>query len=114
VAKNWWQSCLHSGRLRHRIDVEDATTPTDGETNPTYSTAIANLHAEVRETGGGEIIRGRQVEAGINAVITLRYRDDISPRQRIKYGSRYYNIVSQVDPSGLRRELVLSCKEVQP
>lgn len=105
---------LAPGRLRHKIDIESATTPTSGEPNPSYSTYARSLWAEVIETGGGEYIRGRQVEAHISALVTIRYRNDINPTMRIKYGSRYLNILSVIDPTGYRSELVLSCQEVQP
>ena len=110
------QQCsdIHSGSLRQRVDIQKPTTPTTGETTPTYGTLVNGVAAEVRETTGGEYIRGRQVEAGINAVLRMRYRSDITPDMRIKHGSRYYNIVSAIDPTGLRRELVINGKEVRP
>jgi SPP1 family predicted phage head-tail adaptor len=96
------------------VTIETAATPTDGEPNPSYTTLAANVPAEVIETGGGEYLRGRQIEAGVNAVVTIRYRDDITPRMRVKYGARYLNIESAIDPTGYRSELQLTCKEIQP
>lgn len=114
MASKQYPYCLHPGRLRQRITLEAAATPTDGETNPTYSTVASNIPAEVLEVSGGEYIRGRQVEAGLNAVITIRYRSDVTVQHRVKYGTRYLNIVSVKDPTGYRSEMVLDCKEVQP
>ena len=105
---------IHAGRLNQRIDIQDATTPATGESVPSYANHVTGLPAEVRETGGGEYIRGRQIEAGITAVITIRYRSDITPRMRVKYGSRKFGIVSVGDPTGMGVITVLSCKEAQP
>jgi len=101
-------------RLKHRVDIEEPTTPSTGETNPTYSALVRRVPAEVLETGGGERVRGRQIEAGIDAVITIRYRSDVTPVMRLKYGSRYFNIVRAIDRTGRTRALELLCKEVQP
>lgn len=100
-------------RLRHRVTIESATTASTGEPNPSYS-ALATVAAEVIETTGGEWIRGRQVEAGVNALVTIRWRDDVTPRMRVKYGTRYLNIESAIDPTGYRSEMLLACKEIQP
>lgn len=105
---------IHCGRFNHRIDLQNATTPTNGEIEPTYASYATNLPAEVMETGGGETIRGRQIEAGINAVVTLRYRSDVTPRMRVKWGTRYLGIVSIGDPTGQKIITMLSCKELQP
>lgn len=114
MASKDWPQCLHAGRLRQRVTIEQPTTPTNGETNPSYSTFVANVASEVIETSGGEYIRGRQVEAGVKALVTIRYRDGVIPTMRVKYGSRYLYIMSVVDPTGYKAELLLSCGEVQP
>lgn len=113
--QNPW--CLAPGRLRQRVSIQAATTPTDGEAGPTYATWLRNVPAEVIEAGGamaggGERVRGRMIEAGLSAVVTIRYRDDISPTMRLVYGTRYLNIVSVTDPTGYRMETVLTCKEL--
>ena len=106
--------CLTVGKLNRRITIETPTTPTDGETNPTYAVLAGNLAAEVMETTGGEYVRGRQIEAGIAAVIRIRWRSDITPVMRVRYGTRYLNILSAIDRTGTRSELEITCKEVQP
>ncbi len=103
---------MHCARLNQRVDIQAATTPTTGETNPSFAVHVANVPAEIRETGGGEYIRGRQVEAGVTAVITIRYRSDLSPTMRVRYGDRTLELVSVGDPTGHRVYLVLTCKEL--
>ena len=114
ASKNPYPYCLDPGRLRQRVTLEQATTPSSGETNPTYATYLSNVPAEVIETTGGEYVRGRQVEAGIVAMVTIRYRNGIYPTMRLRYGARYLNIVSCIDPTGYRSELLIQCREVQP
>lgn len=111
---NRYPYCIMPGQLRHRVTIESASELTTGEPNPTYTTLAASIPAEVIETRGGEYVRGRQIEAGIAAVVTVRYRSDITPDMRLLYGTRYLNIVSVIDPTGFRSVLELACQEVQP
>lgn len=108
-----------SGRFDKRVDIEQPTTPSTGETNPSYVALVRNVPAEVVETGGSqyggsEYVRGRQIEAGVDTVVTIRHRSDVTPVMRLKYGSRYLNITRVYDPTGTSAVLVLNCKEVQP
>ena len=46
----------------------------DGATNPTYSEEIlTSVPAEVRQVSGGEIIRGKTVEAITSFVVSMRW-----------------------------------------
>lgn len=109
-----YMGSLDPARLRELVDIQTATTPTTGETTPTYANLATGLWAEVLETGGSEYIRGRQIEAGISAIVTIRYRADVTPRMRVKWGSRYLYVVYAIDPTGQRVATELLCKEVQP
>ena len=99
--------------LREQIDLQDATTPTDGNIAPTYANHVTGLWAEVLETAGGEYLRGRQIEANVRAVITIRYRSDVTPRMRVKWGTRYLYVKTVHSAPG-RTYTVLDCSEVQP
>lgn len=99
-------------RLTQRVVLQKPTTPTDGETTPTFSD-VAPLRAEVVLTGGREYVRGRQVSAGTDAVVTIRHRAGVGTDWRFKWGTRFLNIVSAYDPDPdqSRNELVCECRE---
>ena len=88
MASKKFPYCIEPGRLRQRVNIETPTTPTNGEVAPTFSNLATGVPAEVLETSGGEYVRGRQIEAGISAVVTIRYRSDVTPNMRLKYGTR--------------------------
>jgi len=105
---------IEAGRLRrNRITIEQESSTQDelGQPVPTWTTVAANLPAEILGVGGGETIRGQQVDAGITSVVTIRYRSGLSPKMRIVHNSRNLNIAKVNDPDGFRRELLLHCSE---
>lgn len=56
---------------------------------------LVNLHAEFEHIGGTETFRGRQVEAGVNAVFEIRTPPvAIDPRFRVLCGDKAYEIIS--------------------
>ena len=68
--------------------------------------------------GGGENIRGQQVEAGVTSLVRIRYprgtRPAASMRLLIGTGAtqRVLNISRVLDKDGWQRELWLHCKEI--
>ena len=45
-----------------------------GQSNPVYTDKLAaNVHAEIIQVSGGEVVRGRQVEGVVSFVVTTRY-----------------------------------------
>lgn len=111
-----YKSKTRSGHFAgHRVRIEEATTPTDGETTPTWSTLVrgTSVPCHVIERTGNEHLFGNQVEATVTSMVRMSYRSDVTPRMRLVYGSRNLNIVSATDPTGRGLELTIMCKEVQ-
>jgi len=56
----------------------------DGDDAPSYtSDLVTGLWAEIESVSGSETWRGRQLEAGINYVVRLRYYSGILPTMRV-------------------------------
>lgn len=103
------------GQMRHRITLQVATESVDtsGQTIRTWAADLFKEPAQWIPTSGGETIRGKQIEAGINAVFIVRYRNDkYTPLKRISFDDRTYGIVHVKDIDGLRRYTQLECKAV--
>jgi len=102
------------GEMRHRIDVKTETTTQDGAGQPvvTLSTWLADEPAKFEPTSGGEGARGRQVEAGISAIFTVRYRDGYTPQMAVDIGGDRYWIVYVKPVQGMDRYRELHCKSV--
>ena len=106
------QPRLAAGRLRQFVTIKTPTTPTDGETTPSFATLTSDDRAEVKAASGSESLRGDQMEATVSTVVTMHYRTDLTPRMQIIHGSRTLEIVATFDPDGQQRETVCHCKEV--
>jgi hypothetical protein len=103
--------------LRERINVETATVDeSSGQPIRTWATTYASEPAKWTPTNGGEVINGKIVEAGVNAVFTIHRRDNISPvdmrithtNQSTTYGIAYVHPVG-----GGLRYLDLHCKTIK-
>lgn len=105
---------MQSGRLRNWITIQSRTLSQDalGGSVETWS-ALATVPANVRMVGQGEryIPSADQEVALVTHRVRMRYRDDVSPLNRIVYGTRVLDIESAVDPDGRSRELVCMCSE---
>lgn len=108
----WRPSKLRIGAMRERIDIQTATETTSdaGDVSRTWSNTYASQPAKFEPTSGGETLRGKQVEAGINAVFTIHYRSSITPEMQVVHGSTTYGIVYVRPVEGGRRYLELWCK----
>lgn len=111
---------MRIGPMRHRLTIQVATLEQDdhGEPIETWGNIATNPHvwANIRSRAAGErfISGAEQVQATVSHTISIRYRDDLTPvRTRLVDGSHYYYIENIIDPTGMARELVLMCSEVQ-
>lgn len=96
---------------RHRITVQSVVSTLDSSRQPvyTYATRFANEPAAFRQVSGGEKIRGRQIEAGTNAIFEVNYRDGYMVTDRVLFQGTYYGIVRIDYPEGVNRYAVLHC-----
>ena len=111
--------CLHPGRLTQRVTLKSPATPTDGETNPTMTTTISGVPAEVLASAaagraGTEVSRGEQMEGKTLWYVTLRYRSDVTPAWQLAWNGKTLEVYSCYDPVGTRTYLELLCYEVNP
>ena len=90
-----------------------------GATQPDYSNVLhTNLLCEVLQVSGGEIIRGKQVEARTSFVVTCDFRSDVDQRCEVQIhtgpysGRRLYVGRSHVETSRSRPvRMQLHCSE---
>ena len=105
-------SSFRLGSMRERITLQTPTdsTSTFGDVSQTWADTLTNEPAQFISTNGGESLRGRQVEAGINAVFTVHYRSQFTPQCRIQHNGTTYGIVYVRPVEGGRRYLEVYCK----
>lgn len=106
---------MQSGRLRNRVTIQYQVATQDEYNEEIVAwTDLADVWADIRPTSARErmINSADQIQAAIDHTIIIRWRDDISTKQRIKFGTRVFDIEGFADRTGKRHELRLNCREV--
>jgi len=103
---------MQTGKLRHRVTIETATESLDsyGHPDPTWTSAVV-VWASIEPLAGNELLRAQEVNAEISIRIRIRYHASVTPRARLKFGSRYFEILSVANLEERGREMELLCRE---
>jgi SPP1 family predicted phage head-tail adaptor len=100
------------GKLRQRIKIQKYTAGRDsfGGEEPVW-TDVAEVWARVSPVSGKEFFASAQVNAEVTTKITMRYIKGITPKMRVVFDSRSFDIVSVLDFEERGIELNLMCRE---
>ncbi len=103
---------MNAGKLKHRIILEIPARSKNSfnEWITTYTTWWTGW-GEILPAVGSSYYASKQLDANVDGVVKIRYREGVRPDMRIKYGNRYLSIVSIVQPQESRRELHLMYSE---
>lgn len=103
------------GALRERIALKCPITIDDGMGGQSVTKwkTVAEAWAEVKARGGGETLTASQPMAQATYTISMRYRADISVRDRLEWRERELEVHAVLDKDGRRRWLELVCGEIQ-
>lgn len=107
---------MRAGELRDRVQIQrnDAVAGADsdalGDVPPRWAT-VAEVWANVTETGGSEDWQGGGVRPDRTLSVSVRYFPGLGSRHRLLFGTRVLNIESVVNPDGMGIEHVLTCRE---
>lgn len=85
---------MQAGRLRHRVSLQRLQEARDQNTGAVITdwVELAKLWAEVAPLSAREFVASQAVQSRITARITIRYREDITAKDRIVYRGQVYNI----------------------
>lgn len=102
------------GAMRERVNLQTSTSTMDDAGQPirTWATTYENEPAQRVPLRGAESLRGGQVEAGVDEVFIIRFRDSVTPQMRLVHDGRNYGIVYAEPVEGGRRYMALSVKAV--
>ena len=75
-----------------------------------YSTT-ATIFAAIWPVSAAETVQSMQPTMTISHRVRIRYRSVLRASWRIKFGLRYFNIVSVINPNEKNEMLDLMCKE---
>jgi SPP1 family predicted phage head-tail adaptor len=104
---------MQVGRLRKRLELQspNKTQNAYGEEVSPFMT-YATVWGSIEPLQGKEMERARQINALISHKVRIRYRSGVSPRFRIKYGERIFDVNAVLNPEERNIELLLYCTEV--
>ena len=107
---------MRSSNLRERITFQTKTEATDGMGaggTATYTDTLSDVPAVVWPLRSGELIDNQKIEHQITHRIRVRYQDVMTSSMRIKWGSRYMDIISMMDLGSRRREFEILAEEIK-
>ncbi len=105
---------MNAGELRHRVTFQKrGIDPATG--GLTGWVDYVTVWAKVEDLSGRDYFQAQILgEASlVTSRITVRWRPDIDPHMRVKFGSRFFDIKAILDPDGRRRSMQIMCAEVR-
>lgn len=103
---------MQAGLLRKRLTLQQRTTTPDSYGQPSTTwTDFATVWGEIVPTSGSEALSADALQYAETHQVTIRYRAGVTPKMRIKYGVRFFDIQSVLDENERHRVMNLSCIE---
>ena len=101
-------TALPIGELRHRLVLERASTDAVGEI---VWTVVDTVFAAIAPASAGETIAGATPTGTVSHRIEIRWRGDVTSRDRLRLGDRIFRIVATRDLDERHRRLVVLAEE---
>lgn len=105
---------IRGGKLNRRIIIQSYTATRDGygaEVKAWAAITNGNVRAEIKPFVGREYFDQKQINAEVSHRIKIRYLAGITPKMRILYGTRIFDIVSAPIYEERNREINMLCIE---
>lgn len=100
------------GDLNKRITIQYATKASDGMGGFTLTWTNGDIiWAAIWPISANETVQSMQTDMIITHRIRIRYRSVFKPSWRLKFGNRYFNIISILNPNERNEWLDLMCEE---
>ncbi len=106
---------IRAGRLRHTVTIErnEPTRDATGAEVAAWSRHVVR-RASIEPLQGREFWASRQTNAEVSVRVRLRWDGDtaaITPKDRVVFDGRTFDVVSVIVPNEARREVHLMCTE---
>ena len=100
---------MRAGQLRHRVTIQSPTEDIHG--GPTTWADTETVYARIAPIGGREFFLAQQVQADVTHRIVMRYGPVVTPKHRLMFDGRYFDIRAVLNREERNRELELICTE---
>lgn len=102
------------GALNQRVQIQRVSNTRDDMGGMIQSWAtIATVWAEVKPISAGEQFRRQQIQASASHKVTIRYRNDLLPSDRIVWRNRTFQLKGEMNEDQRRRFSTWACEELQ-
>jgi SPP1 family predicted phage head-tail adaptor len=104
---------MRAGKLRHMATLQsrgEARDPAYGAQADSW-TDVASVWMAFEPMGGKEANASGSIRSQSLFRITLRYRSDVTPKMRIRFRDRIFNILNVDNTDERNRELTLTASE---
>jgi SPP1 family predicted phage head-tail adaptor len=104
---------MRAGWLRHRVTIQEKVVTRDayGEEDFTWADVLT-VWGSIEPARGREFLQATAEQVTYDTIIRLRYRDDITPENRILWNGQAYDVRSVVSILEKGRELEVQCIRV--
>lgn len=104
---------MNPGQLKHRITIQDLTSGVDSYGSATDQwTDVCTVWAGIFPLSGKAFFEAEMMNSEVSHKINIRYRAGIKPDMRVKFGSRYFQIISVINFQERNAEMQLMCREL--
>lgn len=103
---------IRAGELNRQITIQarSATKDSFGQESTTW-TDVITCFASISPLSGRELIAAQAQVAETTHEIQIRYRNWVTPANRVKYQGRVFNILNVLDEDMRHKSLRLLCSE---
>jgi SPP1 family predicted phage head-tail adaptor len=103
---------IQPGKLRHSVTIQKLTGTLDAAGQEVQAWETYGVRwAAIEPLQGRELFSARQIHAEITTRITVRYLAGVTPKMRVLFGSRTFDIQEVINPEERNAELQLMCIE---
>jgi len=103
---------MRAGPLRKRVAIEQATETQDSQNEPIVTWTVYKYRwASIEPVRGNERYLSQEKLASVTHKIRIRYTEGVTPKMRINWAGRLFEIESIVDPFERHRDMQLMCTE---
>ena len=92
---------MRAGALRHTISIQESTETSDGlggfSTTWSDKTGMGSVPAAIWPLSAKESLDALKLELQVTHKIRIRYRSGITAKNRVKFGTRTFNIISLIN-----------------
>jgi len=101
-----------AGLLKHVIEIQQPIETQDGSGSVVNSWLVyLTVHAQLLPQAGSEAVLEGHTQAFSVVKFNIRFKKGITPKMRIVYDGRTFDILNLVDVRGVGRDLEITCKE---